>query len=174
MTPETRGALFVLALSVIWKTLLLLTGWVDGFLGKFPLLAILAFLLIGMFRSMEARRKLSHPDGIAFLPAFRAGMSVNALFSMLYTFFLYFYLYVLDTGFRARFIKQRIADLISQNTSAANVEAWKKSSATSTWAVNFERDWILATFIGLLLIGTFYAAMTARMMARKYPIGKPK
>jgi ABC-type antimicrobial peptide transport system permease subunit len=166
MTPETRGALFVLALSVIWKTLLLLTGWVDGFLGKFPLLAILAFLLIGMFRSMEARRKLTYPDGITFLPAFKAGMSVNALFSLLYSLFMYFYLFVLDTGFRSRFVNQRVADMVKEKTSPEAIEAWKQS----TTSFPFEMMWMLFTFIGVLIIGTFYAAMTARMMARKYPV----
>jgi hypothetical protein len=165
MTPETRGALFVLALSVIWKTLLLLTGWVDGFLGKFPLLAILAFLLIGMFRSMEARRKLSYPDGIAFLPAFKAGMSVNALFSLLYSLFMYFYLFVLDTGFRTRFANQRVADMVNEKTAPEAIEAWKQSTTTFP----FEMMWMLFTFVGVLVIGTFYAGMTARMMAKKYP-----
>ena len=166
MTPETRGALFVLALSVIWKTLLLLTGWVDGFLGKFPLLAILAFLLIGMFRSMDSRRKLSYPDGIAFLPAFKAGMSVNALFSLLYSLFMYFYLFVLDTGFRSRFVNQRVADMVNEKTSPEAIEAWKQS----TTSFPFEMMWMLFTFVGVLVIGTFYAGMTARMMAKKYPV----
>lgn len=170
MTPETRGALFVLALSVIWKTLLLLTGWVDGMLGKFPLLAILAFLLIGMFRSMEARRKQSHPDGIAFLPAFKAGMSVNALFSLLYSLFMYFYLFVLDTGFRTRFVNQRVADMVNDKTAPESIEAWKQSTTTFP----FEMMWMLFTFIGVLVIGTFYAAMTARMMAKKYPVSAAK
>ena len=170
MTPETRGALFVLALSVIWKTLLLLTGWVDGMLGKFPLLAILAFLLIGMFRSMEARRKLSYPDGIAFLPAFKAGMSVNALFSLLYSLFMYFYLFVLDTGFRTRFVNQRVADMVKDKTAPESIEAWKQS--TTTFPV--EMMWMLCTFVGVLVIGTFYAGMTARMMAKKYPAAVAK
>jgi hypothetical protein len=170
MTPETRGALFVLALSAIWKSLLLLTGWVDGFLGKFPLLAILAFLLIGMFRSMEARRKLTYPDGIPFSPAFKAGMSVNALFSLLYSLFMYFYLYVLDTEFRIRFVNQRVADMVADKASPETIEAWKKS----TVSFPFEMMWMLFTFVGVLVIGTFYAGMMARMMARKYPVLKSK
>jgi hypothetical protein len=170
MTPETRGAFFVLALSVIWKSLLLLTGWVDGALGKYPLLAILAFLLIGMFRSMDARRKLSFPDGITFLPAFKAGMSVNALFSLLYSLFMYLYLFVLDTGFRTRFVNHRVADMLADNTAPEAIEAWKKS----TTSFPFEMMWMLFTFVGVLVIGTFYAAMTARMMARKYPAVKVK
>jgi hypothetical protein len=34
--PETKGTILVLALSIIWKTLLLLTGWVDAGIGKYP------------------------------------------------------------------------------------------------------------------------------------------
>ncbi|MFN5371364.1 MAG: DUF4199 domain-containing protein, partial [Bacteroidia bacterium] len=103
---------------------------------------------------------------IAFLPAFKAGMSVNALFSLLYSLFMYFYLFVLDTGFRTRFVNQRVADMVNEKTAPEAIEAWKQSTS----AFPFEMMWMLFTFVGVLVIGTFYAAMTARMMARKYPV----
>jgi ABC-type antimicrobial peptide transport system permease subunit len=72
---------------------------------------------------------------------------------------------VLDTGFRSRFVNQRVADMVNENTAPETIEAWKQS----TTSFPFEMMWMLFTFIGVLIIGTFYAAMTARMMARKYP-----
>jgi ABC-type antimicrobial peptide transport system permease subunit len=83
---------------------------------------------------------------------------------------MYFYLFVLDTAFKMRFVNQRVADMVNDKTSPEAIEAWKKSTASFP----FEMMWMLFTFIGVLVIGTFYAAMTARMMARKYPIGKLK
>jgi hypothetical protein len=168
MKPETKGAALVLGLSVIWKTLLLLTGWVDGFLGKYPLLPILGFLLIGMYRTMEERRKLSYSAGVPFKEAFRSGMSVAALFSLTYSLFIYIYLFFLDTQFKARFVEQRVADMVAQKTPQTNIDAWRLSTAEFP----FEMSWLVFTFAGILVLGVFYAAMMARMMARKYPLGK--
>jgi ABC-type antimicrobial peptide transport system permease subunit len=168
MKPETKGAALVLGLSVIWKTLLLLTGWVDGFLGKYPLLPILGFLLIAMYRTMEERRKLSYSAGVPFKEAFRSGMSVAALFSLTYSLFIYIYLFFLDPQFKVRFVEQRVADMVAQNTPKADIDAWRLSTAEFP----FEMSWLVFTFIGVLVLGVFYAAMMARMMARKYPLAK--
>lgn len=170
MKPETKGTILILALSIIWKTLLLLTGWVDAGIGKYPLLPVLGFLLIGMYRSMDERRKLSFSDGIPFKDAFKSGMSVAALFSLAYSLFIYFYLFVLDKNYKLRFVDQRVSDMVDQNTSAENIEAWKKSTASFP----FEMSWLVFTFAGILVLGTFYAAMTSRMMAKKFPVTQAK
>jgi hypothetical protein len=83
---------------------------------------------------------------------------------------MYFYLYVLDTEFRIRFVNQRVADMVADKASPETIEAWKKS----TVSFPFEMMWMLFTFVGVLVIGTFYAGMMARMMARKYPVLKSK
>jgi hypothetical protein len=166
MKPETKAVVLILSLSVIWKNLLLLTGWVEGFLGKYPLLPILGFMLIGMFRAMEERRKISFPKGIPFKDAFRCGMSVNALFALVYSLFVYLYLNFLDSGFRQRFSLQRVEDMRKQNTPQADIDAWVQTSQQFP----FEMTWVLFTFIGVLVLGVFYAAIMARMMNKKYPV----
>lgn len=170
MKPETKGAILILALSMIWKTLLLLTGWVDMAIGKYPLLPVLGFLLIGMYRSMEERRKLSFPNGIPFKDAFKSGMSVAALFSLAYSLYIYVYLNFLDPNYKLRFVEHRVADMVEQQTSPENIEAWKKSTANFP----FEITWLVFTFVGILVLGTFYAAMTSRMMAKKFPVTQAK
>ena len=170
MKPETKGTILVLALSIIWKTLLLLTGWVDAGIGKYPLLPVLGFLLIGMYRSMDERRKLSFSDGIPFKDAFKSGMSVAALFSLTYSLFIYFYLFSIDPAFKLRFIDNRIISMKDQNTAPEAIEAWKNSNANFP----FEAFWLVLTFVGILLLGVFYAAMTSRMMAKKFPVTQSK
>lgn len=170
MRPETKGTLLVLALSIIWKSLLLLTGWVDSAIGKYPLIPVLGFLLIGMYRAMEERRKLSFADGVPFKAAFKTGMSVAALFSLTYSLFIYFYLFSIDPGFKLRFIDQRILEMKAQNTAPEAIEAWKNSNVNFP----FEISWLVFTFVGILILGVFYAGMTARMMARKYPVTQAK
>jgi hypothetical protein len=168
--PETKGTILVLALSIIWKTLLLLTGWVDAGIGKYPLLPVLGFLLIGMYRSMDERRKLSFANGIPFKDAFKSGMSVAALFSLTYSLFIYFYLFSIDPAFKLRFIDNRIISMKDQNTAPEAIEAWKNSNANFP----FEAFWLVLTFVGILLLGVFYAAMTSRMMAKKFPVTQSK
>jgi hypothetical protein len=168
--PETKGTILVLALSIIWKTLLLLTGWVDAGIGKYPLLPVLGFLLIGMYRSMDERRKLSFANGIPFKDAFKSGMSVAALFSLTYSLFIYFYLFSIDPAFKLRFIDNRIISMKAQNTAPEAIEAWKNSNVNFP----FEAFWLVLTFVGILLLGVFYAAMTARMMAKKFPVTQAK
>lgn len=138
----------------------------DTAIGKFPLLPVFAFLLIGMYRGMEERRKLDFTNGVSFLPAFKTGASIATLFTLLYTLFLYFYLNFLDVAFKARYIATRVEDLKKEQTSPENIEAWVKSAQTFP----FSSSWLLFTFIGLMLLGLFYAFAIARMMVKKHPI----
>jgi hypothetical protein len=166
LKPETKYSLFIFGLSVIWKTSLLLSGLVETAIGDFPVLPVFAFLLIGMFRGMEERRKLDFSNGVSFLPIFKSGASIATLFTLLYTLFLYFYLNFLDVAFKARFIADRVEDLKKKQTTPENIEAWVKSAQTFP----FSSSWLLFTFIGLMLIGLIYAFAITRMMVKKHPI----
>jgi hypothetical protein len=166
LKPETKFALFIFALSVIWKTGLLLSGFVDSAIGKFPLLPVFAFLLIGMYRGMEERRKSDFLNGVTFLPIFKAGASIATLFTLMYTLFLYFYLNFLDVAFKARYIASRAEELKKDQTSAENIAAWIKSAESFPFA----SSWLLFTFIGLMLLGLFYSFAITRMMVKKHPV----
>jgi len=166
LKPETKYSLFIFGLSVIWKTSLLLTGLVETAIGKFPLLPVFGFLLIGMYRGMEERRKLDFTNGVPFLPAFKTGASIATLFTLLYTLFLYFYLNYLDVAFKARYIADRVVELKKDNTPPANIDAWIKDAQSFP----FSSSWLLFTFIGLMLLGLFYAFAITRMMVKKHLI----
>jgi hypothetical protein len=166
MKPETRFALFVFATAVIWRTGLYLSGLADSMLGNYPLLPIFGFLLVGMFRGINEGRKTDFPNGVPFLPAFKTGMSIAALFTMMYTLFIYVYINYLDSNFRGRYIANRIADLRKNKTPEIDITAWVKSAEKFP----FENIWVLFTFIGLMVISVFYSAAIARMMAKKYPV----
>ena len=170
MKPETKYSLLILGLSVIWKTGLLLSGQADGLLGKYPLLPVLGFMLIGMYRGVEERRKLSHPNGMGFLDAFKPAISIALLASLIYTLFLYVYLNYLDVDFKARFVANSIEDLKTNGSNPADIEAWIQSTQTFP----FTTAWILFTFIGLALIGFVYAVVIGRLMLKKYPISRRK
>jgi hypothetical protein len=163
--PETKYSLLILGLSVIWKTLLLLTGQIDGVLGKYPMLPVLGFMLIGMYRGMEERRKIDHLEGVRFMSAFKSGMSIALLSTLTYSLFLYIYMRYLDLGFKSRFIAQRIEELQKNGSNQADIDAWIQT----TQSFPFVSSWLLFTFIGLLLISLFYALAISRMMIRKYP-----
>ncbi len=165
MKPETRFALFIFALSVIWRTGLYMAGFADTSLGNYPLLPVFGFLLIGMFRGINERRKLDHPNGIHFMYAFKSGMSIATLFTLMYSIFIYVYITFIDYDFKGRFIALRKADLIKNNTPAADVTAWVNGAEKFPFAMT----WILFTFIGLMVISVFYSGAIARMMAKKYP-----
>lgn len=166
MKPETRWALFILALSIIWKMLLLLTGWNDSVIGKYPLLPVFGFMLIGMFRGMEERRKLDYIQTFSFPGLFKSGMSIAALFTLTYSLFLYVYLNYLDAGFKSRMIAARIAEQLRENpdTSPEMIKQWTDSTA----GFPFASIWILFTFIGLMVLGAFYAGIITRMMRKKH------
>jgi hypothetical protein len=168
MKPETRSALFILALSIIWRTGLYLAGFADSTLGSYPLLPVFGFLLIGMFRGIDARRKLDYPNGIPFLPAFKAGMSISALFALMYTLFIYVYITYLDYDFKGRFIASRVEELRKNKTPEVDVTAWIDGAEKFPFAMT----WILFTFIGLMVLSVFYAGAIGRMMAKKYPAPK--
>ena len=57
-------------------------------------------------------------------------------------------------------------DLKKDQTSTENIEAWIKSAQTFP----FSSAWLLFTFIGLMLLGLFYAFAITRMMVKKHPI----
>lgn len=145
-----------------------LTGLDESFLGKYPLLIVFGILLIGMYRAVDQRRKLDFENGIAFLPAFKTGMSVSVLFTLMYSFFIYMYVTVIDLGFRDDFIAKRIEELRKNNTPEADINVWIKSAQDFPFAMT----WVLFTFIGLLVISVFYAGAIARMMSKKYPAPK--
>lgn len=168
MRPETRFALFIFALSVIWRTGLYMAGFADSALGNYPLLPIFGFLLIGMFRGINERRKLDYAEGVPFLPAFKTGMSIATLFTLMYTLFIYFYITQIDYDFKGRFIASRVADLRKNHTPEADVTAWINGADKFP----FEMTWVLFTFIGLMVISVFYAGAIGRMMAKKYPAVK--
>jgi hypothetical protein len=69
-----------------------------------------------------------------------------------------------------RFIDNRIISMKDQNTAPEAIEAWKNSNANFP----FEAFWLVLTFVGILLLGVFYAAMTSRMMAKKFPVTQSK
>lgn len=158
--------MLVFAISVIWKMTLYLSGLDETFVGKYPLLLVFGLLLIGMFRAVDARRKIDFPDGVVFMPAFRTGMSVAVLFTLLYSLFIYMYVSVIDLSFREDFIAKRVEELKKNNTPQADINVWLKSAEDFPFAM----VWVLFTFIGLMVIGVFYAAAIARMMSRKYPV----
>ncbi len=166
MKPETRFALFIFAASVIWRTGLYLSGFADSTLGNYPLLPVFGFLLIGMFRGMENRRQLDFPNGIPFLPAFKTGMSIAALFSLMYTLFIYVYITYLDYDFKGRFIAKRVLDLRKNKTPEVDITAWIDGAEKFPFAMT----WILFTFIGLMVLSVFYAGVIGRMMVKKYPV----
>ena len=114
MKPETRFALFVFAIAVIWRMGLYLSGLADSMLGNYPLLPVFGFLLIGMFRGINERRKSDFPNGVPFLAAFKTGMSIAALFTMMYTLFIYVYINYLDSNFRGRYVANRIAEYLDK------------------------------------------------------------
>ena len=58
--------------------------------------------------------------------------------------------------------------MVAQTTPRTDIDAWRLSTAEFP----FEMSWLVFTFVGVLVLGVFYAAMMARMMARKYPLGK--
>lgn len=144
---------------------LLLTGLDTSFLGKYPLLLVFALLLIGMYRGVDGRRKLDHPDGISFMPAFRSAMSVSALFSLIYTLFIYFFITKIDENFRDKFIANRIAELREAKTPQVDIDAWIKGS----YEFPFALTWTLFTFIGIMVISLIYAFAIGKMMTKKYP-----
>lgn len=166
MKPETRFALFVFAIAVIWRTGLYLSGFADSMLGNYPLLPVFGFLLIGMFRGINDRRKSDYLDGVPFLPAFKSGMSIATLFTLMYTLFIYFYINYLDANFRGRYIADRVADLRKNKTPETTISSWVSDAEKFP----FETIWVLFTFIGLMVISVFYSAAIARMMAKKYPV----
>lgn len=169
MKPETKFTLLVFAISVIWKTGLLLTGLNESFLGKYPLLLVFGLLLIGMYRAVDARRKADFPNGLTFMPVFKIGMSVATLFTLLYSLFIYLYITSIDLGFRDSFIAKRVEELKKSDTPQVDIDAWIKGAEDFPFAMT----WVLFTFIGLMIISVFYAGAIARMMTRKYPAAKP-
>jgi hypothetical protein len=166
LKPESKFTLLVFAISVIWKMTMYLSGLDETFVGKYPLLLVFGLLLIGMFRAVDARRKTDFPGGVVFMPAFRTGMSVAVLFTLLYSLFIYIYVSVIDLSFREDFIAKRVEELKKNNTPQADINVWLKSAEDFPFAM----VWVLFTFIGLMVIGVFYAAAIARMMSRKYPV----
>jgi len=165
LKPETRFTLLIFAIAVIWKMGLFITGLDTSFLGKYPLLLVFALLLIGMYRGADGRRKLDHVDGIAFMPAFRSAMSISALFSLIYTLFVYFYITSIDNQFMNKFIANRVTELRASNTPEVDVNAWIKGAQEFPFALT----WTLFTFIAIMVISVFYAGAIGRMMAKKYP-----
>jgi hypothetical protein len=153
MKPETKGTLLILALSIIWKTLMLITGWVEFSFGKYPFLPVTAFMLIGMYRGMEERRKLSFADGFPFKDMFKSGASIAALFAVLYSLFIYFYLFYLDKLFKIRFAGARIEEFKSKGQNPDNFP--------------FEVPWVLFTFIGTLVLGVVYSGAITRLMIKR-------
>lgn len=135
-------------------------------LGKYPLLPVFAFMLIGIFRGVNERRILTFSSGIKFMDAFKTGVSIAALFSLIYTLFIYLYITNIDDGFKNRFVSMRIAELEKAGTSAADINAWTEGLNRFP----FYTAWLLFSFIGLMLIGLFYSAAIARMMSRKHPL----
>jgi hypothetical protein len=165
LKPETRFTLLIFAVAVIWKMTLFITGLDSTFLGKYPLLIVFALLLIGMYRGVDGRRKIDHPDGIAFMPAFRSGMSISSLFSLMYTLFIYFFITVIDEQFKSKFVANRIAELQESKTPQVDIDAWIKGTENFPFAMT----WVLFTFLGIIIISVFYAGAIGRMMAKKYP-----
>ncbi|MEX1188133.1 MAG: DUF4199 family protein [Bacteroidia bacterium] len=166
MKPESKFPLLVFAVAVIWKTGLLLTGLNDSFLGKYPLLLVFGLLLIGMFRAVDARRKIDYPNGITSMPVFKIAMSVATLFTLMYSVFIYFYITAIDLDFRSNFIAKRVDELKASDTPQVDIDAWIKGAEDFPFAMT----WVLFTFVGLMLISVFYAMAIARMMARKHPL----
>jgi hypothetical protein len=162
--PELKFALFILGLSVIWKTGLLIAGFESSAIAKYPLIPVMAFMLIGMFRQVDYIRKDSVPSSISSIALFKSGMSTGVLFSLMYTLFIYVYLTFLDSGFKQRFMDARIAELIASNTPETDIQAWASSAAQFP----FVMSWVLFTFVFLLLISLIYALLIARMMKRKF------
>jgi hypothetical protein len=76
------------------------------------------------------------------------------------------YVSVIDLSFREDFIAKRVEELKKNNTPQADINVWLKSAEDFPFAM----VWVLFTFIGLMVIGVFYAAAIARMMSRKYPV----
>lgn len=165
MKPETKYSLLILGLAIIWKTGILLAGLVDGPIGKYPLLPVFGFMLIGMYRGVEERRKLSFPKGMRFPDGFKPAISIAMLSTLTYSLFLYVYLNYLDGSFKDRFVAKRIEELQKSGSSQADIEAWFQT----TQSFPFTTAWLLFTFLGLMVIGLLYALVIARMMTRKYP-----
>ena len=151
--------------------LLLFTGWNDSVIGKYPLLPVFGFLLIGMFRGIDERRKLDYTETFSFPGLFKSGMSIAALFTLTYSLFLYVYLNYLDVDFKARMIKARIAEQLRDKpeTSPEMIKQWTDSTANFP----FVSIWILFTFIGLMVLGAFYAGIITRMMRKKHAMAVP-
>lgn len=168
LKPETKYTLFILALAIIWKTLLFASGFHEFAFSKFPLIMLLpvyAFMLIGMFRGVNERRKSDHPGGMKFMDAFKSGASIATLFSLTYTLFIYFYITVMDDQFKSRFIAFRINGI--EKSGATPEEIRSGNEVLSQFP--FYTAWILFTFIGLIVMGIIYSAAIARLMSKKYP-----
>lgn len=142
-----------------------MTGLDETFLGKYPLLVVFGLLLIGMYRAVDGRRQLDHPEGITFMPAFKTGMSVAVLFTLMYSLFIYLYITAIDLGFRDDFIAKRVEELRKNNTSQADIDTWLNSAKDFPFAMT----WVLFTFIGLMVISVFYAGAIGRMISKKFP-----
>lgn len=163
MRPETKYGLSVFLISVIWKTGLFAFNARDTFAGQYSVILVMLFMLIGIFLAVEEQRKQSPEKKISFLSGFKAGMSVAALHTVLYSLYLYAYYAYIDTSFFAETIEARVSEFRMAGNSESDIEGFRQSAEVILSPM------IQSTFtlVGLLIISVFYAGVVAKLVEKK-------
>lgn len=163
-SPVFLNAMLVLALSIIWKTGLFAFGYHQSLVGRFSILLVLLFLLIGLFRTIDQIR-ISKPDQkLQFVEGFKAGARVVFLISAGYSLFIWFYYSSIDVTFFDRLIQERINEGLGRGINAKELENYRTSAKILLSASSQS----FFTFIGLLVGGIVYAYAITWLTIKKY------
>lgn len=164
MKPEARFGLIVFLISVIWKTSLFVFGVRDTILGQFSVLAVMLFMLIGIYLCIEEQRNLNPQKRLPFIQGFKSGMSVAALHSVLYALFIYCYYSFIDVTFFPEKIEQRVAELRAAGNTEASIDSFRLS-AEQILSPTVQST---LTLVGLLVLSAFYAGVVAKLVEKKH------
>lgn len=163
-SPVFMNAMLVLAMSIIWKTGLFAFGFHQSIVGRFSILLVLLFLLIGLFRTIDQLRQSKPDQKIPFVEGFKAGARVVFLISAGYSLFIWFYYSNIDVTFFDRLIQERINEGLSRGIDAKELENYRKSAQILLSASSQS----FFTFIGLLVGGIVYAYAITWLTVKKY------
>lgn len=163
-SPVFANAMLILALSVILKTGLFALSYHESIVGRFSILLVLLFLLIGLFRTIDQLRQSKPDKKIQFVEGFKAGARVVFLISAGYSLFIWFYYSKIDVSFFDRLIDARINEGLGRGIDAKELENYRKSAQIMLSASSQS----FFTFIGLLVGGIVYAYVITWLMIKKY------